>query len=298
MSWLFYALLSQALYTTSNFVDKYVLEREIRDYRGMPIYTAIMGFVFGVLLWIVGGFPLLSARDALLVILTGVLVVWTSPLYFKVLSDEDTSQIIVLYQMTPVLVLVLSFIFLQEHISPEQLLGFVLILGAAVGVSLKQGEGSVWLSRAFWLVFLACLMVAVSAVLFKFVVDANTFVEVMAYGNWGLGLGGLILYLLFPGIRGPFNQSLRTVRKTALGIIFFNQGLFVLAKFVQFLAISLGPVSLVSVVGSTQTFFGILAGWLLTAMAPAAFHEDVRAATLLKKGLFGLMMFVGVWLVY
>lgn len=46
MSWLIYAIISPAVYSIVNFVDKYILSKQIRDYRGMSMYASIMALIF------------------------------------------------------------------------------------------------------------------------------------------------------------------------------------------------------------------------------------------------------------
>jgi drug/metabolite transporter (DMT)-like permease len=297
MSWMLFAILSPALYCVASFVDKYLLARVVTDYRGMPIYGAIMGLVFGTLFWAGSGFPLLAARDAALIILTGVLSVWGGVLYFKALSEEEASRIVVLIQTMPLLVLILSVIFLREVISPLQLAGFFLILLSAIGISVDHRSGFLRLSPAFYLQLLANLAWAVSAVLLKFVMATNSFFEVVSYESWGYALGGLTLWVAFPAIRQSFLDSLKTAGVKAVSIVFLNEGVAVIAKLLGVLAISLGPVALVSVVGSTQVFFGILYGWVLTLLFPAIFKEDIQAANLFKKAMLAVVMFAGIWLV-
>lgn len=299
MNWLFYALLAPAVFTVVNFVDKYIIEHEVRDALAMPIYAAIMAFLTGVVLWIITGFPVLDARDTALVLLTGVLSSWASALYFQALSYEEASKIIVLIQMQPVMVLVLSLIFLNETITAEQLLGFVLILGAAVGISLNRADvGAFKLSRAFWLILVVDLMWAASIVLFKFVVAASQFEKVLSWESWGIALGGLTLYLFVPLFRRSFNQNIASVRRRTFGLIFVNETTFVIAKLLTFMAVALGPVALVSVLGSAQIFFGIVLGWILTTVAPAKFHENVTRQNLLQKAALALVLFGGITLVY
>lgn len=299
MSWLFYALLSPAVLTIVNFGDKYIVEHEVRDARAMPIYAAIMAFITGAVLWVLTGFPILDGRDTVLVLLTGALSSWGSALYFRALSYEEASKIIVLLQMRPMMVLVLSLIFLNEVITPEQLLGFVLILGAAVGISLNRSDiGGFKLSRAFWMLLIVDLMWSVSIVLFKFVVSASQFEKVLSWQSWGIALGGLTLYLFVPLFRHAFNRNVVTVRRRAFGLVFVNETTFVVANLLGFMAVALGPVALVSVLGSTQIFFGIVLGWLLTTLAPTKFRENVTREGLLTKAALALMLFGGIVLVY
>ena len=298
MNWLLFAILSPAIYTVVIFIDKYIVEREVPDYRGMVIFSALMGLLAGTLFWVLGGFPLLSARNTLLILVTGMLTVWSAALYFTAIMTEASSNVIVLFQITPVMVLVLSFVFLRETLFPKQLLGFVLILVAAVGVSLRQaGGGRIRLSRAFFLILVVDLMTAAAFVLFKFVSGEQTFSALIAYESWGIALGGLLLYLAVPTIRHAFNYDITHMRRRGMGAIFANEGMFVIGKLFAFLAVSLGSASLVSVLQSTQVFFGIFVGWVLTLAAPAVFQEDITRRGLARKGLLAGVMFTGLLLV-
>lgn len=298
MNWILPALIAPAVYTVVNFIDKYIVSKEVRDYRGMPIYGTIMGFFIGTIFWIVTGFPLLSFRDALIVLTTGAFTIWAAALYFKAISTDDASKIILLFQMTPIMTLVLALMFLKETISSQQYIGFFLILLAVIGISIEKIEGKFKLSSTFLLILIVDLMWAISAVLIKFAINANSFSKILSFESWGIGLGGLILYLFFPNIRNAFNESIRTVRKRALGIMFANEGIFVLGKSITFFAYSIGPAALVSIVGSTQVFFGILYGLLLTLVVPHLIKEDLSKDSLPKKIIAAGILFAGLYLVY
>src|SRR5262245_37719092 len=141
MSWLVYALLSPFVFSIVNFGDKYIIERQVRDARAMSIYSGIIAFVTGCILFVVTDFPVLPPRDAILVMVTGAMTSIGAALYFMAMGRDEASKVIVLMQMQPVMVLILSFIFLNETISAQQLAGFLLILGAAVAISLNQEQG-------------------------------------------------------------------------------------------------------------------------------------------------------------
>ena len=107
-NWLYLALLAPAVYTVVNFIDKYVVEHKVKDYRSMPIYGSLVGLVVGTLFWIAVGFPLLSFFDAVLVISTGVLTLFGYALYFNALSKSQTSYVIGLFQLIPLITSALS----------------------------------------------------------------------------------------------------------------------------------------------------------------------------------------------
>jgi bacterial/archaeal transporter family protein len=295
MNWLFFAILSPAIYALVNFVDKHLVSNEIKDYKAMPIYTSVVAFFAGTLFWILTGFPLLGAKDGAIVILTGMIAAWSLFLYFKALADEETTTIIILFQTLPIMSLIFAYIFLGETITPKQFLGFVLIISAAIGITFKpKTKGEKILSKAFFLILLYNILWALSGVLIKFAINANSFSKILSYESWGIALGGTLVFLLFPGIRKAFLVNIKTIRRRTVNIIIVNEGLFVLAKSLGFYAFSLGPVALVSVLTSTQVFFGILYGFILTKSFPKLFKEDISSEGLTKKIGLSILVVLGI----
>jgi drug/metabolite transporter (DMT)-like permease len=297
-TWLTFALLAPAINTVANYIDKFVVEKKVKDYRGVPIYGAIAGLVFGTLYWIIRGFPIIKPADGIIVVLTGVLTLWGYALYFNALSKNQTSYIVGLFQMIPVLTLILSFVFLKEVIMGPQLVGFVFILGAAVALSVNKGESKFELNSAFYLILLADLFFAMSNVMIKFALTADSFTKIISYESWGVALGGLVIYLFFPTVRSSFLESTRTVGKSVMSIMFLNELITISGRVTSFVAISLGPITLVSVLGSMQVFYGIAFGSILTLFVPSVFKEDISKKGLIKKLSLMAIMFIGVWLVY
>lgn len=296
-NWLVFALIAPALYASVNFIDKYLLSKEIKDYRALPIYTGIFGFIAGLLFWIFTGFPILHTKDALIVLTTGVITSLSLVVYAKALSKEETSNIIILFQMFPIVTLLLSFLFLKETITLKQLIGFVLIFASAISISMKS-KNKFSLSPAFFLILLYDFLWASSAVLIKYTSNFMSFSKIVSYESFGVGLGGILIFIFSSGIRKAFLKNVKRIRIKALGVIALNEGVFVLAKSLTFFAVSLGPTALVSILENTQTFYGILFGWILTLLAPAIFKEDVSKKGLAKKIIFTFVLLVGVWLIY
>lgn len=297
MDWLFYALLAPAVYAVVVYIDKYILERQIKDYRGMPIYGGIAAPIFGVLLWFITGFPILDLQNTALILLTGVLTIFGAATYFKALSNDEASKITILFQLTPVIVLVMSYLFLREGISSIQLFGFLLILFATIGAEFNKGDFKIDWSSSLFLILVTDFFWASSFVLFKFVVGEYSFSEVVSFESFGMGIGGLILFTFVPSIRKAFLKTNKALAKKVLAFVFLNEGVFVLAKLCTFYAISLGSVALVEVVAGTQVFFAIFYGWILTRIAPKIFQEDISKKGLYQKLAMGSFVLLGLWLI-
>lgn len=301
MTWLFFALLAPAIYCIVNFIDKYIISKEVKDYKGMVIYGTIMGLFIGTIFWIFTGFPTLPLKDTLLILFSGAITIWASFLYFRVLSKDQASIVIILFQMIPLFVLVLSITVLKQPLTVKQIIGFVIILVCSLGISLQAEENKKMrfqLSNSFWIMLLIDCMWAIAAILVSMAIHANSFGKILSYESWGLGLGGLLLYIIFKDIRNSFNTSIITVRKIALIIMFLNEAIFVFAKGITFYAYSIGPTALVSIIGSTQIFFAIVYGTLLSIIAPTIFREDTTRSGLLTKASLAVLMFFGIFLIY
>jgi uncharacterized membrane protein len=298
MNWLFFAILSTILYTLVNFVDKYVLAAAVQNYRVMPIYSSAINLTVGMILWVVSGFPMMNRLDTAITILAGSIFMASSVLYFRVMEREHTSVVIILLQMQPVMILILSLLFLQESLSAWQLVGFVLILTATMAVSGDSGDTRLRISPSLLPVFLMNLGFSVATILIKVVADRNDLLPVVITQSWGIGLGGGVLFLVMAEWRYAFMCSLGNIPRKALSVILLNEGVFVYAASAAgVVALSLGPAALVKVVSSTTVFFGILIGWLLTVLAGSVFQEDITRRSLIRKTSWAAVVFVGLLLV-
>jgi len=143
-------------------------------------------------------------------------------------------------------------------------------------------------------VFATGLMWSIAVIIFKPISLNYPFVTVAAYENFGAAVGGLVIYFTIPLIREKFHESLRA-NKQAIIIVLVNEGLYIVSKYVHYLAFSLGPVALVSVIGSTQVFFGIVIGIGLTKLFPKIFEEDLTKKTLISKFSWSAIMLLGLW---
>jgi drug/metabolite transporter (DMT)-like permease len=296
-NWLFYALLAPVIFTVVNFIDKFLVHRHVPNPLAMSTYVAITSLLSGTIVWLLTGRPTLELDSIVLIFLTGSLLSVAAVIYFVAMSREEASRIIVLNQLIPIFVLALSFIFIREPITGEQLIGFFLILAAAIGVSVAQGEGVIKMSPAFFLMLISTGLTAINIILIDHITRDIPVTTVLSYEAWGIGLSSFVLYLIYPPIRRAFHQNLQEIHKPVIGLILVGESLYIVSKLATFMAISLGVAALVSVLASTQVFLGILAGWALTILAPTIFKEDISRSGLAAKGVLAAVMFAGLLMV-
>ncbi len=295
--WIFFGLVAPLVYTVVNFIDKYLLSKSFKDYRGLPVYTALVSFCFGLAIWIVTGFSLLSFRDGVIIITTGVITLWSIVIYYKALSREETSNVILYFQLIPLFSIFFALFFLGERLSGKQMIGFFVVLFGSLLAVINPKSWNWRLPESFLLILLFDLMTALAGFLMKFVLNTQSFLTVFSYESFGIGVGGLILYLAVPSIRTSFLKSRKRQKKKTLFLIVLNESVFVTAKSSMYYAFALGPLALVSVLGNTQVFFGILFGFVLTFLFPKIFRESIEKGTLTLKLISAVVLFAGLYLI-
>ncbi len=296
MNWITLSLLAPLIYTVVVFVDKFVVEHKVKLSLGMPGYGAISATMFGTIVWLFAGISGVGSKNALLILASGCISMFGFALYFYALAKSQTSYIIALLQTTPLFTLVFSYLLLDERLSTQQLLGFVLVFIAVIGLSVDKVESRLKVDAAFWSILLANVFFALASIVVAYTSDSVAFMPLLALESWGIAIGGAMLLLLVRQVRTAFINSFKTVGRQTLRIVFFNEGLFIFVKALSYFAITLGPVSLVNVLGGTQVFYGFMAGVLLSRTYPKYFKEDLGRRELIFKLCFSMVLFGGILL--
>lgn len=295
--WILFALLSPAIFTVNNFVDKYLLSNKVKDYNALPIYTAGVSFLFGLIWWIMAGYPVLPLRDAGIIILTGIITIFSIVVYFKALSVQETSIVILLFQISPLFTLLLSTLFLKESISPKQYVGFFIILLTTFFLAFPKEKKKWSIQKGFWLIVIYDVMFALIGILLKYSSQESSFNQIISYESFGMGIGGILIFLFIPAVRKAFLKSRKIIFKGVWPIIVLNEVVFVIAKSLGYYAFVIGPVTLVSVLSNVQVFFGLMFGWILTVLLPHLFHEDISKKTLALKAGSAAFLFIGLYFI-
>ena len=96
---------------------------------------------------------------------------------------EEISRLVPLFQVVPIFVLLLSFLFLREVLSFQQMAGFFIILAGAILISIEKYEWGVFrLREAFWYMMLSSFLFAVPLVIFKFVsLSSGSFFQTLGW---------------------------------------------------------------------------------------------------------------------
>lgn len=302
MSWLVFSITGTLLSAMVNFVDKYLVEKHLKDARVMVIYSAIASAFLGTVLFVITGMHVPSVNVLFQLFLAGIFVISATFVYFNVISRDHVSFVVLFFQVLPIFVLVEGFLILGDRLSPSQLLGSILIIASTSALVWTDHSDSSFAWRVSKRSILSMLVFdtlwALSILCIKLASTQVSFVQILTYQHIGVALGGMVIFCFAKPIRSAFITSLRSLPRPVLATIFCNEGiLLVAAKTCLDYAYTIGMIGLVSLVDSMQILFVVIIGFLLTRMAPTIFKENTQPRFVFRKIVYILFMIVGVTMI-
>ncbi len=295
MTWVSLAFIAPLCYAASNFIDRFLVVKRIRDPRFVAVLGGVFTTVLGFAVWVWRGFPVLPPLPAVLLLGTGFAAQLALLPWYKAIQLDDASRVIPFYQLIPVVTLIAAYLFLGERLALVQVIGSALVIGGGLALSLERNFWETFhLRRSFGYILLSVPMFSASAIAFKYVVVDSNFWDTLAYEMLGAGIGATLLFVVF---RRSVVRGVRNVQGGTWGLLATNELVYTLGRFVGFSAYALGPVSLVSVIGGVQPFYVLVAGTLLSAFFPRFIREDTSRSTLLLKVVSILVIFTGLVLI-
>lgn len=298
MPWYVYAAVTPLFYSISNYIDKFLLEKKIKNPFSMTVLSGMVSGLIGVIVWGVAGFKLIGIIPTALMFLAGLLLIFYLLPYFAAMKQEDASTIVPMFQFIPVFTLLLSSLFLREELSLKQIAGLVVVVMSGVLISIRQVKGNLFRPRrALLYMFAASFLYGSVGILFRYVVKNADFWTVFSYEYMATGIGCLLIFLFSARVRDELRQERRELR-LSFGIISINNLICIIAQVSELYAISLVAVPLVNIVGSIQPLLSFIEGIGLTILLPHIIREDISRVTLLRKSAAILIMFGGLFLVY
>ncbi len=296
MNWLLIAFLAPLLWAVSTFIDKALLNKYFKGKIGaLIIYSCLIGLPVALLIFLFKPEVInLDFKTALLVILnSGFYILYLFP-YLYALKGEDTSAVSPIFQIIPVFTFILAFFILGEILSNLQVLGGILIIAGAIGISSNfKGRKIHIKKKVLGLMLLASLLIAINRVLFKFFAIELDFWTTSFWQYLGFFLLGLILLIFVKKYRVDFMSAAKQNKVGIISTNIVNEVINIIAVIIFSYATLLAPVALVGLVNGFQPFFVFLLGIMITLIAPRLIKEDLSKKKLIQKIIFIVILFIG-----
>lgn len=254
MLWLLFALLAAAMWGATNLIDATLLEQEEQSPLVLTIITGIFGTIPIFLLPFVS--PIEHTSLAFIAILTGMLGLFIYWPYFRAMEKTHTANVILLWNLTPILVVLFSYLFLNEVLSLVEYVAFCLLLGSSFLTNYDPRAPQTYSKSAVVWMLLASVTSAIEIVLLGFIFSQTKVGTGLAWISVGTMLATFFPILLFGSLRQQLKQAFNS--RTRRQRIFANESLDVMAHVLRSAAVHLGPTSLVSAIGGLQPLFVLL----------------------------------------
>lgn len=305
MNWLILVAIAVIADSSRIFIDNYISDCYFKGKMAVAqkYYYCFSFIILGIICAITAGidFTAVPFHVYLLFILSGACSVIAGIPYYKALELSDTTDFGIFVQLSPIVYLILGWLFLDQSITPVQLVAFLIIISAPflVIVTTKKRSRTIRMRAAFY-AFLNVLIVAIGAMIF---VGQNTtelnFVTEMGFVFIGKGLGNCIIMALAPKWRKRYHFVSKNSHHKVLRPLTATFMACILKDFATNLALILAPsVALVSAISdSSKPIFIFFMGILFTLLWPKFGREKLNKKTILVHLIATVLVVIGICLI-
>ena len=292
-AWLLYTLITYFLWTLTGFVDKIFLNK---IFNKPLIYNTFVG-LFQILVIILipfVGFTMPQFYIVIFGLALGILFFLCLIPYFKAISSDDVSLVAPLFSLTPILVLILSAIFLKDFLGSKEIVAFFLFLIGGFLISVKEFK-NFRITKALKYVLLSCFMFSIYLLLMKYFFDNVGFFEGFILLRIGHVMGAGLM-LLNKNVRTSLKKQFFKLNLTNGAVFTSNELLSIISQFFFNLAVSLGPIALINACSGVQYAMLFILVLIFTLFFPRILKEDLSKAILIRKILAILIISGAVYL--
>jgi len=312
MQWFILALIASILWAVVVIVDKFILTHYIKDAVSYQVFLTLTMLPFLIFLLPFTSHSTNSSTPTILpviIILLGVAMGLVFVLYNKALMIEEVSRVTPLFYLSPLFVLLFSFMFIGEGLSLRRYVGIGLMVFSAISVSVslrgrnrdshRQSHSHslhIALSPALLMILVLDIMNAGKDVISKLILSH---LDYLSYLFWFLlgNIAGRPFLLLIPHNREKTLMIIKTLPPKVYLLSFISSSLAWAGYVLYFKAVSMTYISLVSAIPTTQPFLVFIFATLLGLFYPGLIEEKTDRRSLTIKGIAAVSVLIGAYLI-
>lgn len=283
------AIVPPFLWSLCNHIDRHLLSKyfteEDEGVGALMIVSALASIIATPFLFIAdpsvmevgnGNFQIIALTACL-----DVLLLWS---YLMAMQKDDASNVIVYYQLVPVLGILTGYVLLGEIISDMQFLAMGIVIFGTSIISFDNTEGTFTFKlRTVGFMLLACSCWALELALFKVAALEENPWRSLFWKHIVLVVIGIVMFALIPKYRVSFLKVMRSNSVPVLGLNLLNETLYMFGTVIYGFAAMLAPVALVLLTETFQSVFVFLIAIVMVLMWPKFATEDVERRHITKK---------------
>lgn len=300
MNWFLVALIPPALWSVTNHLDKYLISKYFKGggVGALMVFSSLIGVLLLPFIAIFNpGVFGVNLMNAILIALNGFIYILAVLPYFYAIQRDEASVTVPLFQLIPIFSYILAYFVLKETLLPKQIIGGILVVMGAIGISLEIGEEKTikFKKEVFWLMALSSLLFATNFLFFKFFALQESFWTTSFWEYVGLAVFAILVMVFIKPYRREFFSVMKKNKLPVIGLNGFNEIINIIAKLSFNFASLLTPITITWVVDGFQPFFVFVYGVILTLFFPHLGSESLAKRHLAQKIIAIAVMFVGTY---
>lgn len=288
------AFVCPMFHAISNIIDAHLSNKVFNRLQTLIFYNSLTSFfatfmvlVFGMPQWV--GWAMLP-----LLAVIGMIEVFYQIPYYAALRRSDTSVVTAWFSLGYVLVPVLAYFMVGEKLHFIQYLGFGLLIFSSIALNIDNPR-KIRLNKAFFLMLFSSSLLAVEAVLYKYVLQEIDWISAVFYTAI---FSTMTSFLFLFGRQSRLDIILSFAQyKSQFKLFGFNEIISQVGNISQIFAFSIMPVVVVESICSSQPLFVLGLGIIFYLLFGDKFRENISAKHILRKGFFFILIIIGVFLV-
>ena len=295
------AVFAAVLWASTNHIDKYLISKAVKnaDSRALILVsTIIAGGAMMLIYLFVCNFQLAFDYQSILILLFGsALYTIANIFWFKALSRDDTTIVVIMFQLVPVFILFISPIVLSgQTISTLQLVGSMLITLAAIFVAYEPSKKKLDKHKLVTLALMAFVSFGYATwfILQRYVNQNHDFDQTVLWQNITLLIVGIFIYIFIKSYRRAFQKMLKSNGPKVVGLNLLNELANSFGGVASNLAGTMTSVALVSFVSQgVQPFAVMFLGILITKLFPRIEQERITKKTITRRAIMIVVCVIG-----
>jgi drug/metabolite transporter (DMT)-like permease len=301
MNWFLIALIPPALWSATNHLDKYLISKYFKGsgVGALMVFSSLIGVFLLPIIIILHPEVLSISLNSILIAINGFLYILAVLPYFYALQKDEASICVPLFQLIPVFSYVLAYFILGETLTNNQILGGLLVVAGAIGISLDLSNKKKikFKKEVFWLMMLSSIIFALNFLFFKYFAIQSSFWYTSFWEYVGFTIFAALLMIFVKSYREQFISVMKTNRVFVITLNGLNEILNIIAKISFNFASLLTPITVTWIVNGFQPFFVFTYGVILTLLFPKIVNEKIDKNSIVHKITAILIMFAGTYFI-
>ena len=285
-TWILLAITYPFLYAFVNVIDKFLLEKKIKNFYSYSIITGMVWLASSIITWAIVGMPKLGPKVIFIGILAGVAYGIIFLMYFHLLTYAEVSRVIGMGYLYAAFVAVYARIFLGEMLSAIKYGAIALAILGTILLGMQRIKQKWRLGHLFWFMILYAIILAIVDVSDKYLLGYLTYWQTYAFFTLPLSI-----VLMLPAFSKKARKDLPNTMRNWVAILIV-QILGIVGTFIFLKAASLAPIAIVSGLGTLQPMFVFLIMLLLSLFTPKLLKEVITPGAIAYKilGIAGVVI--------